>query len=407
MADSNFFQNVEFMRKVDYWIGVPICWFLDCFYFVGKLFRKYRFKNPENILFIELSEMGSTVLAYSAMIKVKELYPNANLYFMIFKKNADSVRALNIMNESNIITIDDRNIFAFKISTFKALIKCWNKKIDTVIDLELFSRFTAILTYLSKARNRVGFYRFTMEGLYRGNMLTHKVSYNPHQHISKSFLAMVYALQAPRDQYPLIKKHISESEVIIPRIESSKEAKEMILNKIFSFNKNLNRDRKKIIINPNAGLLAIRAWPLENYIHLCKKLINDSASIIVTGVGEAEKDANAILSAAGNENCISLVNKTSFLELIDLYNCCDIIITNDSGPVHFAALTPIKIIAFYGPETHKLYGPIGKNITIINSEYACSPCLSAFNHRKSPCSDNQCLKTISVEEVYEVVKRIF
>jgi ADP-heptose:LPS heptosyltransferase len=67
-------------------------------------------------------------------------------------------------------------------------------------------------------------------------------------------------------------------------------------------------------------------------------------------------------------------------------------------------MTSTKTIAFFGPETHKLYGPIG-NVAIISAEYQCSPCVSAFNHRKTTCTDNKCLKSISVEKVYETVKK--
>ena len=70
------------------------------------------------------------------------------------------------------------------------------KNIDTVLDLELFSRITALLTGLSGADRRVGFHRFHNEGLYRGEMLTHRVAYNPHIHISKNLISLVEALSA-------------------------------------------------------------------------------------------------------------------------------------------------------------------------------------------------------------------
>ena len=63
----------------------------------------------------------------------------------------------------------------------------WTRRnaIDTVVDLELFSRFTGLLTGFCGADRRIGFYRYNNEGLYRGDMLTHRVAYNPHIHIQK------------------------------------------------------------------------------------------------------------------------------------------------------------------------------------------------------------------------------
>ena len=79
---------------------------------------------------------------------------------------------------------------------------CREKDIDTVVDLELFSRFTALLSGFSGAERRVGFYRFHNEGLYRGEMLTHRVAYNPHIHIAKNFIALVDALTAAAPAVP-------------------------------------------------------------------------------------------------------------------------------------------------------------------------------------------------------------
>ena len=72
---------------------------------------------------------------------------------------------------------------------------------------------------------------------------------------------------------------------------------------------------------------------------------------------------------------------------------------NPFDPAHFASLTPIKSITLFGPETPVLYGPLGPDAVHLFANLACSPCLSALNHRSSPCQDNQCLKQISVEEV--------
>ena len=151
-------MKVDFMRFVDRYVGVPICFILSIF---DALFR-VKTEKPKKILFIELSEMGSTILAYSAMKKAKEMF-NAELYFMIFKENEQSVMLLDIIPKKNIITISSKSLFAFAFGTLKAIFKVRKFKIDTVIDLELFSRFTAILSYFSGAGNRVGLYSYNMD----------------------------------------------------------------------------------------------------------------------------------------------------------------------------------------------------------------------------------------------------
>ena len=115
--------------------------------------------------------------------------------------------------------------------------------------------------------------------------------------------------------------------------------------------------------------------------------------------------ADIICNKIGSKRCINFAGKTTFTELLALYYISDVLVTNDSGPVHFSTLTDIKTFAFFGPETPRLYGPLGDNCFVFYSNYACSPCISAFNHRKSACNDNKCLKVISVQEVYKKVQK--
>ena len=98
-----------------------------------------------------------------------------------------------------------------------------------------------------------------------------------------------------------------------------------------------------------------------------------------------------------------MAGKTSLRELFLLYELSDLLVTNDSGPAHFASMTDTSILVLFGPETPQLFGPLGDGIEIIWKGLACSPCVNAFNHRFSPCTDNQCMHQITVDEVYERV----
>ena len=83
-----------------------------------------------------------------------------------------------------------------------------------------------------------------------------------------------------------------------------------------------------------------------------------------------------------------------------LFHRASLLVTNDGGPGQFAALTPIPSIVFFGPEPPALYGSLGANAHVFYESFACSPCLTAYNHRRSPCDgDNQCLKQIGTAGV--------
>ena len=124
-----------------------------------------------------MSELGSTILAAPAMHKASERL-GAELFFVIFCKNVGSLELLGMIPPDNAFTIRDTSLFHLIWDTVAFLFWTRRKGIDTVIDLELFSRYTALMTGFSGGSRRVGFYRFHQEGLYRGEMLTHRVAYN-------------------------------------------------------------------------------------------------------------------------------------------------------------------------------------------------------------------------------------
>ena len=90
-----------------------------------------------------------------------------------------------------------------------------------------------------------------------------------------------------------------------------------------------------------------------------------------------------------------------------LFHLAELLVTNDGGPGHFASMTPMPSIILFGPETPSLYGSLDPRAVHFFQGLSCSPCLTAYNHRASPCDgDNQCLKTIEPDQVWAAARRI-
>jgi ADP-heptose:LPS heptosyltransferase len=282
-------------------------------------------------------------------------------------------------------------------------------QLDGVIDCELFSRISALLSYGCGARVRVGFTSHTQEGLYRGSFINAPVPYNTYQHISLQFIGLAKVLSNAlnwtstqlRDT-----KHRPLTRMLLPTIQ--RHLPELPLNpqEAQAFNDRLSQDfpsfvgnSKRVLLYVSGGALPIRAWPEESYIALARELIANGCAVGVIGLPEDTPQAQRVLNAVSHDLCIDLTGYTRNLrELLMLFHQAELLITNDGGPGHFASLTPIDVIAFFGPETGRLYGPISERATVLESGMACSPCLTAYNHRDSFCDgDNQCLKVISVE----------
>ena len=390
-------MNVETQRLIDRYLGTAIC---RIFSFFHRFFKKAKVDSSEKrkILLILLSEMGALVLAHPMIQRLKEKYPNAALYVILFEKNREVVELMEVISTENILTINDKSLPTFIRDTAAALLKMRKAKFDTVIDCELFSRVSSILSFLSGAAVRVGFHPHTQEGLYRGNFMNRPVLYNPYHHISRQFLTMVDAIDSPT--HPKAKRLMEDGKLEIPSVEFEKKEIEEAQKRLFNIAP-AAEGKKIVLIYPGGGLLPIRAWPLKYYCRLTEKLLKSGFAVCIIGLAEDKEVAKTILSHVRSENCLDLTGYTKTIkELLLIFHFSSLLITNDGGPGHFAAMTPIPSIIFYGPETPTLYGTMDEIAINLYLGLSCSPCVTAYNHRKSPCDgDNMCLKKIKPEEV--------
>ncbi len=402
-------MRVDTMRAIDRWVGMPLAAIMVGLHRLWWLIsRPARPKAIKRIAFIELSEMGSTIIADPAMRRARLVFPGSELYFVIFAGNRGSLDILGTVEPDRIITIRESNFLLLALDTFAALWRLRRLRLDLVVDLELFSRYTSLLSLLSGAPLRVGFHRFHNEGLYRGDHLTHPVQYNPHQHMAKNFLALVLAATEETGVTPHTKRHIDDAEIRVETYRNDAACARLRERLIEAFPV-LGRVGKWVILNPNASeLMILRKWPLESFARLTQRLIEDAnLAVLITGSASEKPDAEAILAAAPSERVIDLMGFTSLSELPALYTLSAAMLTNDSGPAHLAAPTGIKTWVLFGPETPTLYGALNPRAEFFYKRLACSPCVSASNHRRSPCTDNQCMKQITVDEVYARMRAYF
>ncbi len=307
-------MKIDTMRKVDYFAGIPLCFLVTLLIRLVSLFIRRQLQRPHKVLFIELSEMGSAILADPAMRKMRRA-GDTELYFVIFKSNAASLRLLNTIPETHVFTIRADGLLNLAVDSLRFLIWTRRHMIDTVIDMELFSRYSALLTGLSGAANRIGFHAFHNEGLYRGDMLTRQVAYNPRLHIAKNFIALVNAALADREELPFSKTLIDDSEIRLAQAEVSESAITTMRDRIRSEYPPYDEHRHRIVlINPNASdLLPQRRWMPSYFVAVMRGLLADDENLLVLITGapaertEAEKSNNrsntSVASTSPVDNC--------------------------------------------------------------------------------------------------------
>lgn len=399
-------MNVAALRFFDRYVGVPLCWGMTCLrYAVIAPFKRRRIL-PKRVLILKLSEMGSTVLAMPAIYELQARLPAIELYVLTFRENRAVFDVLAPTTPDRMLVVDTGSVFKLLSSGFQAMRVLLRVRIDTTIDMDCFSRFSLAIAYLVCRGNRVGFHRFTDEGRGCGDLLTHRVNYSPHIHASEGFVALVRSLFASppaKDSLYLKEKVACLAPLPLYRPpENDIERVRLTLAAAGVTTGQAHSGQHVILLNPNASeLFPLRKWPIDRYAKLAQKLLQANADItvVVTGSANETADAHHIVDAAGSPRCVSLAGRTSFPELLALYSIASVMVTNDSGPAHFASLLKLPAVVLFGPETPRLYAPLGDQNRCLYAQYACSPCVSVYNAKKSPCRDNACLKAIQVEDV--------
>ena len=397
-------MHPDTMRFIDRWAGIPLCFFTSLL-----LLKKNKTvaskKVADTIVFIGIAEIGALVVAFPAIQEARKQNPNSRVCFITAPVGKQTLELMDF---------DEKDILLIRTSSIKNIlgdiIKLRNafKKVSvSAVVLEPFTRFSTLVASWIGASKRIGCYRFLAEGVYLGNLLTHRLVYNPHLHASQTYFTLAKLLEEPESVEPSLKKVVASQIKNRLRIEIPENEQETLKQRLqreipaFSL-------KKIVLLNANASdIVPLRKWSLDNFVELGQRLLeNSETTVVLTGSPEEQEACADLALKIDPDRVINFAGKTTFKELITLYSLSDLLVTNDSGPVHFASTTNLPVIALFGPETPKIFGPMSPHAKVISLGLACSPCISVFNQKKSSCTDNQCMKQITVEMVIQETQKI-
>jgi ADP-heptose:LPS heptosyltransferase len=179
--------NFERQRWLDRVLGPPLCWLVKLLHGLrGPETMPRHAPDPGH----RLSEMGAPVLTRPMFDRLQKNHPSATFYVLCSEHNRPALDLLDVVPTERVSTVRSESLRAFARDSIGAVRRMRALQLDAVLDLELFARASAILAGLSGARIRVGFHRFTQEGLYRGDLTNRPVLPNPYQHVAHQFVTL-------------------------------------------------------------------------------------------------------------------------------------------------------------------------------------------------------------------------
>lgn len=403
-------MKVSTLRAIDKWAGIGLALALTGVRKLRQCFGNSETADIRSILFVKLAEQGSTVLAHGALLRAAEMVGRENVYFLVFAENRFILDTLGVIPEANVIAIKTGSVMALLLSTLRAIHRMRTLKLDAAVDLEFFARASAVFSFLSGARLRVGFHAHGGGGPYRGDLMTHRLVYNPHLHTAQTFEVMVEALSHPAELFPAFATQAPPvGHRALPQFMPHKAEIEQVRTMLCHLTRTPSPP-PIILLNANCSdLLPLRRWDGENYVSLATRLLDRYEDLYIAFTGDASERrlAEQLVQRVGSRRCFSLAGKTTLRQLLVLYGESQVLVTNDSGPAHFASLTTIDAVTLFGPETPKLFAAPSERSHIIWAATACSPCVNAYNNRLLTCKNNLCMQLITVDEVFAKVCAIY
>lgn len=400
-------MNVGALRAADRWIGRPLCALLTG---LRRILPERRGKAPgdvRRVLFVKLSEMGALVLSAPAFGEAARVFPQAEVWLLCFDENAEIAAEAAGIPRERLLVVRTGGVLRTVFGLLGAIRRARALRFDVILDLEYLTRVGASVTWLAGAPVRAGYHRFAAEGLYCGDLYTHRATWNAHLHVACSYVSLVRAAAEDAGTAPLPKSPAPRlAELRFPEFRPT-DADDRACAQLLA-GAGVPAGARIVLVNPNASdLLPLRRWPEERFAELCRTLRATRPDVwtVLTGAPHEAALAARIVAAAGGDRTASVVGKTDLRGLLTLFSRASVLVSADSGPPHFAALTPIRCVTLFGPETPALYGPVNDRNEAISAGLACSPCIHAWNRRVSTCRDNVCMQRIEVGRVAAAVVR--
>ena len=326
------------------------------------------------ILIIHTAFIGDIVLSTPLIKKIKDTYPDSDITYVTTPSGEAILK--NNPHLNNIIVYDKRGEHKGISGVWQLGKRLRYENFNMVITPHRYLR-SSILSWLSRSPIRKGY------DIASGSCLfTEKIKYDKTKHEVEKLLSFV----APENK--------KRYEIELYPGEKEKMKGDNL------WKENLLEDKKVVVLAPGSKWFT-KQWPVEYFNKLAESLkkLSNVRLIVVGGKDEINLPIE-------KENIIDMRGKTSLLELADILSRADVVVTNDSSPIHIAsAFKKPKIFALFGPTIEKFgFFPWSLNSKVFQVDgLKCRPC-GIHGGKSCPEKHFKCMRDILPEEVFNEIK---
>ncbi len=361
----------------------------------AKLIPKPQNMNPDHVkkvLIVKFFGIGSLVLATPFFRAAKNRFPNAEIHLLTLSSNRAVMDMIDEIDQSHYVDLGG-NVGAAIVAFMKTMWRAFKGRYDVLIDMEFYTRASAIVALASWAPVRIGYHA---PGIYRGGLHSHRIPFNSYWHVKRNFLSLL-------EPYGYLHtSHYESPKLAIP--DGLTDQARAVLEEV---------GRHYVVINVNAGELAYeRRWYPERFAELVS-LLGKKFDVPCVFIGApAERDYVQSVIDDVQSSTAKVVNTAGQLDLISMTQVCrdsQLVISNDSGPLHIAAASGAPVVGFFGPETPVLYGPVGDGHMVFHEPLSCSPCINIEQGKRLKCWHDTaiCQEATTADDAFKAISKVF
>jgi len=321
-------------------------------------------KKKENILLFSLSNLGDIILTTPVFSRLTEEFPEA-VFDIVSGENGREIFAGH-PSVRRVVTMSGHRTIHGRIEFLKTL---RGRKYDMVVDLK-----NTLMPF---------FVRCPVEYKVRSllNMFTPKRNaiHKKDEHLAK---LTGFGIET------------RDARFIAPVSSADTAYVDSMLGDI---------DGKKIVVISPGSKSHLKRWDCSKYAGVSDILIADHGCVVALIGNPDDKDVIDCFRRLIKYPVVNMMNKTSISQLFALIKKADMVITNDSAPLHVASAVNTPVLAIFGPTDERKYGPLSAKNSVLKPDKNCRPC------EKALCSegpDEGCIGEISAEEVLKAAKEL-
>ncbi len=393
-------RRYELQLWIDRRIGPLLCGLL----LLGRRLRRIPSQvglpppDVRKIAVLKFWGMGSIVLATPLLRQLRERFPEARIDFVTLTENETLLGLLPDVDRTVSLDLSKGNLH-FLANAVATVMELRRERYDLLLDLEFFTRFSAAFSAGVRAARSHG---FSSKGSWRGRLHDVEVPFNAYSHVATNFETLLFG-------DPMSRR--ARQEPRLPRLRVPSET-DRSCQRVLEGDPAWRAGRPLVVLNPNAGDMAVeRRWPIERMAELLRRLAEGrDLNLVLVGAPSERAFVESVASSSGvADRVANLAGRIDVPQLLALLERADLLVTNDSGPMHLAAAVGTSTVALFGPETPVLYAPLesepGQRHRVHYRGLACSPCMFVHDNKVLSCwfAQARCMMGIEPDEVLRSV----